>query len=181
MSKKSGFLGHRAFYALIYGLFAFFCVVMSVVAPRAQAFLQNQAPLTDGFWQFIDESSLVAKGERQIIPQTYRLAQVNEEGFRQALGKAPLEFTEEAKTNSLTVALPMPDGSFASFRIEESPIMQAPLAAQYPDIKTYRGQGLDDPAATIRFDFTPAGFHAIVLSERGTVYIDPYSKNDTEN
>jgi subtilisin-like proprotein convertase family protein len=78
------------------------------------------------------------------------------------------------------IAVPNPDGSMERFTVAEASIMAPELAAQFPDIRTFRGQGLDDPTATISFDVTPAGFHAQVLSANGAFYIDPfYHLNDS--
>jgi hypothetical protein len=174
------FSSRRALFAFICSLFALSIIAIVFVARNAHA-SQGNTQSQDGVWQFVEETSIVAKGERQIVPQAYRTVQANEASLKSLLGKAPLEFTKEAKDSNVVIMLPMPDGSFARFRIEESPIMEPALAAQYPEIKTYRGQGIDDPAATTRLDFTPKGFHAMILSERGTIYIDPYSQGDTAN
>ncbi|MFN9992005.1 MAG: reprolysin-like metallopeptidase [Phycisphaerales bacterium] len=96
------------------------------------------------------------------------------------LATAPMEFTPEGDANPVEFPIPRPDGTFAWFAIVEAPVMQAGLAATFPDMKTYRGQGLDDPAANVRLDFTPNGFRASVLSPNGSYYIDPFSRGDIE-
>ncbi|MBK6725624.1 MAG: hypothetical protein IPG58_20890 [Acidobacteria bacterium] len=47
--------------------------------------------------------------------------------------------------------------------------------------RTFHGYGIDDPGSTARFDWTKSGFHGYVLTEKGTVFIDPLQENDTEN
>ena len=91
-----------------------------------------------------------------------------------------MEGTEAARTSPAVIALPMPDGSVARFAIAETQVMAPELAAKFPEIRTWAGQGLDDPAATVRLDWTPQGFHAMILSAAaGRVFIDPYSRDDT--
>jgi hypothetical protein len=59
--------------------------------------------------------------------------------------------------------------------------MAEELASRYPQIKTYLGQGTDENSdSRVRFDVTPSGFHAIIFSSTGTVYIDPYSLGETK-
>ena len=106
---------------------------------------------------------------------------LNVNALREILAKAPMEFTPEARAAEVILELPSPDGKLQRFRIEESPMMELELATKFPEIKTYHGQGIDDPTATLRFDITPLGFHSQILSSSGTVLIDPYSMSDTEN
>ena len=114
-------------------------------------------------------------------PKKYRSLTLDTLHLQSLLGKAPREFTEAAKRPDATIiTLPMPDGSFERFKIQESPIMEASLAARYHEIKTFTGRSLDGTSATTRFDWTPQGFHAIVLSKRGgTVLIEPETTNQT--
>ncbi|NCO69466.1 MAG: hypothetical protein GW878_02960, partial [Acidobacteria bacterium] len=48
------------------------------------------------------------------------------------------------------------------------------LGRRFPEIKTYRGQGLDDLTAILICDLTPVGFHGMILGVEGTVLINPF-------
>ena len=138
----------------------------------------SQPPSSGDVWYDVDESDLPAGGERWIVPQSYRTVGLNVDALQAVLDAAPMEGTPAAATSDVVLALPLPDGGYGRFRIVESPVMAPELAAKFPEITTYAGQGLDDPTATTRFDWTPTGFHAIIFGLSGTVYIDPYSRND---
>ncbi|HEX8844156.1 MAG TPA: M12 family metallo-peptidase, partial [Pyrinomonadaceae bacterium] len=134
----------------------------------------------DGLWQEIDEKeSIRNRAETKAAPKSYRSLRLNQAAWTALLRQAPMEFTEAAARSRTIMTLPMPNGTFARFRVEESPIMEPELAARFPEIKTYRGQGVDDPTATTRFDWTPKGLHAIVLSSQGTVLVEPDGKAET--
>ncbi|MBX3379548.1 MAG: proprotein convertase P-domain-containing protein [Phycisphaeraceae bacterium] len=76
--------------------------------------------------------------------------------------------------------IPMPDGSTQSFRIFEVPCMDPELAAQYPNFKTYAGESLETPGATVRLSFTARGFHAMILSPDGDVFVNPADEMPTD-
>lgn len=134
------------------------------------------------FWQDVDENQIQAAGltsQQVIVPDVYRTLTLDTEAFVKYIAEAPLENSASAQAAALPISLPLPDGSYGRFLVVESPIMEPELAAKFPQIKTYLGQGVDDPTATIRFDWTPHGFHAMILSAGETVYIDPHSQGNT--
>jgi hypothetical protein len=112
------------------------------------------------------------------LPRRFRALEVDVKALENLLARAPAERSEAAATEPLLLALPYPDGTDRLFRVEESPILEPELAARFPEIRTFVAQGIDDPTATARLSLTSLGFHAMVLSTSGTVFIDPYRRWD---
>ncbi len=131
-------------------------------------------------WNNISESSITNQSNRSIIPQEYRTLLLDKTSLYAILDQAPLEFSNDSHSRRVYLKLPYPNGELKKFFILNSPIMEAGLAAKYPEIRTFIAYGIDEPSARARFDFTPQGFHAIIFTEQGTIYIDPYSQNTTE-
>lgn len=81
---------------------------------------------------------------------------------------------------SIKIKIPTSSESFEEFKVVESSIMHPELQRKYPSIRTFKGVGLTDPTATIRFSIGPLGFHALSSSgKRSTLYIEPFEKNQT--
>ena len=74
---------------------------------------------------------------------------------------------ETRPADAVTLALPYPDGTLHRFAITRVPVLAPALAARFPEIQTYAGRGLDEPAATVRLETAPAGLHAQVLTAGG--------------
>ena len=94
------------------------------------------------------------------------------------LSEVPHAAAFDARASEAVLALPLPNGRMERFRVVNSPIMAPELAVRFPDIQVYAGQGLDTPEATVRFDLTPQGFHAMVMGVGETVFIDPHTPGD---
>ena len=150
-----------------------FCLLLHVVS--LNTFAQSAS-----FWQDVNAGVVNMYGARYSTPLAYRTLQLDVNAMRQHLLEAPMEFSASARSKSLVLSLPMPGGSIDDFEIFESPVMAPALAAKYPEIKTYAGTGISDPRAHIRIDITDFGFHAMILSPRGDVFIDPVSNESTD-
>ncbi len=139
-------------------------------------------------WREINESFLnQLASERTPTPVNYRTFRLDKQVLADLLATAPDEFSNVESNRAAAAAdtiieLPMPDGTLARFRFEHSLVVEPGLLVKYPELgATYRGYGIDDPTATARFDYLPTGFHAIILSAKGTILVDPYAKGDDDN
>lgn len=139
------------------------------------AMAQDQAADGRAAWFDTPEMRAAAAQARDpgLLPREYRTLQLDEPGLEAHLRQSPMEGTTPAMLGDHTVTLPMPDGSWARFWIEESPILSPELADRRPQVHTYRLQGIDDTSATGRLGFTGQGFHAILFTAQGTVYLSP--------
>lgn len=129
------------------------------------------------FWQDAPERSISTPSK----PSAYRTVRLQVPVLRELLSRAPREFTEAGRTAPVEMTLPLPDGTFARFRVVESPMLTEETAREFPTIRNYSGQGIDDPSASMRCDLTVNGFHAIILSSAGDVFIEPAALGETEH
>lgn len=142
---------------------------------------QLLAQSSASFWQDIQETAIELPENAQIDVQAshYRTLSLDFPALVSYLQAAPMELTPAAVSSPLLLELPMPDGSSARFQVWESPVMEAKLLQQFPMIRTFAGQGLDEKDIRIRFDYTLNGFHAAILKPGETIHIFPYSSGQT--
>ncbi len=120
--------------------------------------------------------------KRAIIPTKYRTVKLNAAGLQSFLKLLPTEQKLTIRELAPVINLPMPDGTFARFRVWESSVMAPELAAANAGIKSFTGQGIDDPTATLKLDWTKFGLSAMILSSvTGAIFIDSYDKQTTTN
>ncbi|MEI9943247.1 MAG: reprolysin-like metallopeptidase [Chitinophagaceae bacterium] len=156
----------------IYKLVVALCVAMTLTF---SGFTQNN------FFTAAGENRVMpTTGQRVIIPEKFYTSSLDVAGIRNFLWSLPSEQSLGSNRGGAPVlTLPMPDGSVARFKVWESNIQEPALQAKFPEIKTFLGQGIDDPYATVRFDYNPYfGFSAQILSPNGRIYIDPYARRD---
>lgn len=129
------------------------------------------------YWKETSEPPLDKRlGNGRMQLSSYQLFELDLSGFTNELKLAPARESLSGKPD-LVIAFPNPEGKTEHFKVIEASILAPELAAKYPMIKSYAGQGIEDPTATIRFSMSDQqGFHGMVLSGRRTSYfIDPYS------
>ncbi|MBI1761186.1 MAG: VCBS repeat-containing protein, partial [Acidobacteria bacterium] len=165
----------RLFWALSV-LVGLLLAAMPMAARRAGASAAQQGG--NAFWETVEPAAREAHGNAAAA-QPARVFRLREQVMREALQQAGPERAGRSEQPAAVIALPLPDGSFARFSVVEAPVLSAELAAQYPELKSYRGQGVDNPGLAVWCSWTPLGLRAWVRDGADTLRIQPLTDAPT--
>ena len=131
---------------------------------------------TDKAWKTFNggDVKVALTAERQSFPQDYTLMQLDLAALKQVLNTATDRFAEN-KTSAI-ISLPNSEGKLERFRVYEASNFDPALQAQFPEIRSYVGQGIDDKYARLRLSINPRGINTMISrADRPTEYMEPYS------
>src|SRR5262245_868575 len=99
----------------------------------------NPSRSDDGIWDATTEDSIPDAARRNRVPIAgpYAVLRLNRAALDAQLVRAPHENDFARPAQDIVITLPLPDGRFSRFRIEESPILAPELQAAFPEIRTY--------------------------------------------
>ena len=99
------------------------------------------------------------------------------EGLKQKLANVPQRHLSN-KSQGVVIQFPNQVGKLESYLVQEASVMEAELQNQFPEIRSFVGKGIDNPSAILRFSISPQkGFSGMVLSDRKTIFIEPYTQD----
>ncbi|MFY7814796.1 MAG: secretion protein, partial [Chryseobacterium taeanense] len=132
---------------------------------------------TDRLWSAGSEktTSEIFENKSNIInPRIYSL-DIN--GLKNVLAKAPKRLAAGEKSE-IIISFPNAEGKMENFKIRENSNFDPQLAAKYPDIKSYVGEGLENSSSTVYFSVSPLGLSSMeIYGDKSAVFIEPYTKD----
>jgi chitodextrinase len=143
---------------------------IALIAVTSTSFAQG-----GNFWKSATQKSESSVFENKKQLKQTSLFDLDINGLKNALANSPKRNALSAKS-SVVVSFPNGEGKLENFRIVESSNMDPVLAAKYPEIKSYVGQGIENPTATIHFSLSPLGLQTMSINaDKSAVFIEPYS------
>ena len=136
------------------GLFVGAIFIAALIAPLS-------ARATESLWS--DTANEVALGADTPAVSTYRSLQADPIALR--------NFLESRASSGESLSLPLPQGGFSEFALEDSGAMADALAAKFPEIRSFRGD--DGHGVHVRVDISSLGFQAMVYDPNGEWVVQP--------
>ncbi len=146
-------------------------LIVAVLATASFSFAQNKSALWNAT---IKKSNMVPLEAKMKLPENH-IFELNMAGLRTSLTNAPARMSN-IKQSTTILSIPNADGVLERYSIFENSNLDPALAARYPEIKSYLGIGIDNPASTAYFSVSPLGFKSMVLApDKSAVFIEPIS------
>ncbi|MBU2979306.1 reprolysin-like metallopeptidase [Alteromonas sp. C1M14] len=101
-------------------------------------------------------------------------------GNYQTLDSAVLEERFADKSATITLAIPLPDGTQGDFTLTPSQVMSASLASRYPQFMSYQAAQVDAPKNIGRFSLTHKGLSGIYRYNGKWVLLSPVYEDNNE-
>lgn len=116
------------------------------------------------------------KSARPQQPTHFRTLTLDFADLKNELAAVPASNSEIAgfsarPANPVTLALPLPEGNFAEFKLSDSGTLPPALAQRYPEIRSLKGS--DGKGRQLRLDISSQGMKAMVYDQDGVWLVQP--------
>lgn len=132
-------------------------------------------------WSVVSSSeniSVSKTAQRLDFPQEFALFKLDLESIKQKLYTAEDRFVTNAQ--GAIIEIPNSQGKLEKFRMFEASNFDPALQAQFPDIRSYVGQGVENTFAQVRLSISPEGISTMTFrADAPTEYIEVYSSDKT--
>jgi subtilisin-like proprotein convertase family protein/predicted Zn-dependent protease len=136
-------------------------------------------PLFGQSWNQVDDRSIPLLGKRNINPDRFITANVDDAEIKEILWNAPDELKFDPETDRpILINVMMADGMMDEFSIVRYQMMEPRLASRYDNIRTFHGLSTSNPVRRIRINYTVHGLRATITDENGQTYIDHLQRKD---
>jgi hypothetical protein len=114
------------------------------------------------------------EGHQKLIDEEkFKLFELNLDSFRQVLKASPDRFSG---AKGVLISLPNAEGNLERYEMFESSNFEPALQAQFPEIRSYVGIGVDDKSSQIRLSAAPNGIQAMFFrADRRDEFMEPYA------
>ncbi len=141
-------------------------------------FLQVSYGQTGKVWSDVKNESFEKRNtvQRVSFPTSYKTRSLDLSSMAKSLLSAPERNSGDYST--IIVEIPNASGNLEKFRIYEASNFDSDLQSQFPEIRSYVGEGIDDKFARLRLSLDPKGIQGVIFrTEKRNEFIEPISKN----
>lgn len=138
--------------------------------------ISNAFAQTGKAWSVVknNDFEVLSTVEREAFPSDFKLMELNLSSLKSVLFQAPQR--SSMTKSGVVISLPNASGEMERFEMYEASNFEPSLQAQFPEIRSYVGVGIDDPYAILRLSIDPKQIHTMVKRAGSpTEYMEPYS------
>lgn len=140
------------------------------------AFSMTYAQKGESVWTTITKADISHQKmlPQQSVPESAAYYQLNTEALKGTLQNVPER--DSGTPSKAFLDFPNGDGALETFKVMEYSVMHPDLQAQFPEIRSYVGFSVKNPAIVVYFSVSPQGLHAMTLSPNNAAhFINPYT------